>query len=75
MSHPFLPDKIIKTHPLMYYRFHGVPQLYASPYDRKDLKEVVKKIKLKKATAAFAYFNNDINAAAVSNAQEMKELV
>jgi uncharacterized protein YecE (DUF72 family) len=30
ISYPSLPDDVIKTTPVMYYRFYGVPQLYKS---------------------------------------------
>lgn len=75
MSHPSLPDVVIKTQAIIYYRFHGVPQLYASLYSMADLKEVVTNIKSINPSGVFAYFNNDIKAAAIRNAVEMKELV
>jgi uncharacterized protein YecE (DUF72 family) len=76
MSHPSLPDKIIANTALLYYRMHGVPQLYQSPYTLSDLKKIVKNIKSSKIiTRAFIYFNNDIGGNAIKNAKQMKELV
>ena len=61
MSHPLLPDKIIQNTSLLYYRMHGVPQLYQSPYTLSELKKMVKNIESSKIIkTAFVYFNNDI---------------
>ncbi|RTQ50893.1 DUF72 domain-containing protein [Hymenobacter gummosus] len=75
-SHPQLPDALIATAPTLYYRFHGVPNLYQSPYELSFLQEV-------KAAAdaapgvqqAFLYFNNDIDASAIHNARQLQQLV
>lgn len=76
MSHPTLPDKIIENTSLLYYRMHGVPQLYKSPYALADLKKVVKTIEESSKTKnAFVYFNNDIGGNAIKNAKEMIGLV
>jgi uncharacterized protein YecE (DUF72 family) len=76
MSHPSLPDTIVQNTELLYYRMHGVPQLYQSPYTLAGLKKIVKKIESSKvARTAFIYFNNDIGGNAIKNAKEMKELV
>ena len=76
MSHPTLPDKIIENTSLLYYRMHGVPQLYKSPYALADLKKIVKKIEESfKTKNAFVYFNNDIGGNAIKNAKEMIGLV
>ena len=72
MSHPLLPDKIIENTSLFYYRMHGVPALYQSPYSTTDLKKLVKTIKSStKIKNAFVYFNNDIDGSAIKNAKEM----
>ena len=76
MSHPLLPEKIIENTSLLYYRMHGVPQLYQSPYTLAYLRKMINTIgsstKIKKA---FIYFNNDIGGNAIKNAKEMIELV
>ena len=75
MSHPTLPDDIIQNTPVIYYRFHGVPNLYSSPYSIDDLKKVVDNIKQKLATEqGWFYFNNDINASAITNAKQLIDL-
>jgi uncharacterized protein YecE (DUF72 family) len=76
MSHPSLPDTIVQNTGLLYFRMHGVPQLYQSPYTLPDLKKMVKKIGSSKIVqSAFIYFNNDIGGNAIKNAKEMKKLV
>lgn len=76
MSHPSLPDDIIQNTSVLYYRMHGVPNLYASPYSTEALKKVVDEVeKNKKTKKAFIYFNNDWHVSAVGNAKEMNEIV
>lgn len=76
MSHPRLPETVIENTSMLYYRMHGVPHLYQSPYSTEHLKKFIKDVqacgKIKKA---FIYFNNDIGCNAVKNATEMKALV
>ncbi|RAK63831.1 DUF72 domain-containing protein [Hymenobacter edaphi] len=75
-SHPALPDALIATAPTVYYRLHGVPQLYQSPYDEAFLRGV--KTAADAAPGArqvFVYFNNDIDASASHNARQMQALV
>jgi uncharacterized protein YecE (DUF72 family) len=76
MSHPMLPDAIIENTSLLYYRMHGVPQLYQSPYTLAYLKKMIREIKSsQKIKKAFIYFNNDIGGNAIKNAKEMIELL
>lgn len=76
MSHPTLPDEVIANTPVVYYRFHGVPNLYSSPYTTQGLQKVINDINGKSIVKqVFAYFNNDIGAAAISNAKDMKQLI
>jgi uncharacterized protein YecE (DUF72 family) len=76
MSHPTLPDDVIQNTSVIYYRFHGVPNLYRSPYSTEFLKNVVNTVKdNKQAVQGWFYFNNDYDAVGVSNAKEMIEIV
>jgi uncharacterized protein YecE (DUF72 family) len=69
ISHPRLPDEAVINTGLVYYRFHGVPDLYYSSYPDKELKRVADAIrKSKKARKAFIYFNNTATGAAIQNA-------
>jgi uncharacterized protein YecE (DUF72 family) len=75
-SHPLLPDDVIVNNKLVYYRLHGVPDLYRSPYDMTFLKKIATEIKAhRKAKQAFIYFNNDIEVSAIDNAKQMQQLV
>lgn len=72
MSHPTLPDDVIQNTPSVYYHFHGVPNLYRSPYPTAFLQKVISNVKQgKKAKQAWFYFNNDYDAVAIANAKEM----
>lgn len=76
MSHPELPDKIIQNTSVLYYRMHGVPELYKSLYSLEMLKSFVKKIESGgKTRKAFIYFNNDIDGSAIKNAKEMNGII
>ncbi len=75
ISHPTLPDDIIINNPLVYYRFHGTPELYKTPYSIEFLQQVAETIKSKrKSKEVFLFFNNDIDVSAPRNAAEMKEI-
>jgi uncharacterized protein YecE (DUF72 family) len=75
MSHPVLPETIVTNTPVFYYRFHGVPQLYHSPYSIQYLKKFIRQVKSRGVAKAFIYFNNDVGGNAVKNATEMKSLL
>lgn len=75
MSHPLLPDKVIVNTSLLYYRMHGVPDLYRSSYSSSFLKKIIAEIKLYPGVKkVFIYFNNDYEGVAVKNAQEINAL-
>ncbi|MGY3212909.1 DUF72 domain-containing protein [Mucilaginibacter sp. HD30] len=74
MSYPGLPDEVIQNASSTYYRFHGVPQLYSSPYSEESLKKVINAIH-KPTREGWFYFNNDVNAVAPRNAEEMMVLL
>lgn len=76
ISYPGLPDEVMKSSPVMYYRFHGVPQLYLSSYSETKLRLVAEKIKTsRKVDEVYCYFNNDIKVAAIRNAKALNTLV
>ncbi|HUR10418.1 MAG TPA: DUF72 domain-containing protein [Flavitalea sp.] len=73
MSHPLLPQDIIQNTSFLYYRFHGIPELYKSPYDLEVLKKAADEIgNSGKTKEAFIYFNNDIEVSAIDNAKQMR---
>jgi uncharacterized protein YecE (DUF72 family) len=75
MSHPTLPNEVIENTPSVYYRFHGVPNLYRSPYSKEFLQKVVDTVKANtKIKEGWFYFNNDYDAVGVWNAKEMDKM-
>lgn len=60
----------------IYVRFHGPAELYASSYSDKALESFAEKFKkwVKDGHEVWAYFNNDIGAHAVGDAQRLIEL-
>jgi uncharacterized protein YecE (DUF72 family) len=76
MSHPTLPDDVIINTSSVYYRFHGVPNLYRSPYSKEFLQGVVNAVKRNdRVKAGWFYFNNDFDAVGVRNAEDMIALI
>jgi uncharacterized protein YecE (DUF72 family) len=76
MSHPTLPDDVIQNTPVVYYRFHGVPNLYRSPYSIDFLQRVIDKVKQNSdIREGWFYFNNDYDAVGVRNANDMISLI
>lgn len=76
MSYPDLPDEVVANAKAVYYRFHGVPRLYQSKYELDVLERVANEIKGNSAIKqAFIYFNNDIDASAITNAFQMQSYV
>lgn len=76
LSYPGLPDEAVQNTTTIYYRFHGVPDLYRSKYDLAFLKKKADPIKDNTlAKEVFIYFNNDIDASATANANELEAYI
>jgi uncharacterized protein YecE (DUF72 family) len=76
ISHPILPDIVIPNTDTVYYRFHGVPQLYYSPYNKDFLLRIMNSIQAAgEVKKAFLYFNNTAQTAAIANAQFLQQQV
>jgi uncharacterized protein YecE (DUF72 family) len=76
MSHPLYPEDVVHNTSTVYYRFHGVPELYKSPYPISKLRRIAKEIKSTANTkATYLYFNNDIDCSAIQNAREMRRIM
>jgi uncharacterized protein YecE (DUF72 family) len=76
MSHPQLPENVVQNTKVLYFRFHGVPHLYSSPYELSRLITIANEIEENtKTKEAYIYFNNDIGGSAIKNAKEMEEYV
>ncbi len=65
----------VKTAPQIYVRFHGKPKLFVSPYGKKNLKTLVKKILKLKPKVLFAFFNNDAQGHAIEDAILLKKIL
>jgi len=75
ISHPTLPSDVISNSRSLYYRFHGVENLYSSEYSTDELVSFIKSVEEKDISDAYIFFNNDIGGAAVRNAAELKKLI
>lgn len=75
-SHPKLPDNVVFNTSSIYYRFHGVPVLYASEYDREKLLAIIQSIRERPDIEnGYFYFNNTMYSGGVTNARQLIELV
>ena len=75
-SHPKLPDDVIINTSIVYYRFHGVPELFRSRYENDFLQKKADGIKQnKKIATAYMYFNNTAGPAALANAKWLQDYV
>ncbi len=65
------------TAPFVYFRFHGHTRWVDYCYSEEELRQFADKIRehLDAGREVFAYFNNDANAYAVQNAQQLQELL
>jgi uncharacterized protein YecE (DUF72 family) len=75
ISYPGLPTEVMATTDTIYYRFHGIPRLYYSEYDEKDLKIVTDSILKTQAETAYVYFNNTAGMGAIENARYIKSYI
>ena len=75
VSYPGLINNPVTDLPVNYYRFHGVPRLYHSPYDENFLQRIAQEIAGSNTTEAFLYFNNTASGAAIENAKFLQYLV
>lgn len=76
MSFPGLPQQLVANTPLIYYRFHGVPDLYHSLYSKQQLAAIATEMEqIKSLKETWIYFNNDIEAHAPINAHELIDII
>ncbi len=74
-SYPGLPDNAIATTTTIYYRFHGVPVLYKSEYNKRFLKNIFDQISNHPGSATYLYFNNTWGTSAITNAKYIQKVV
>lgn len=71
-----LPDDVIANTDTLYYRLHGVPELYKSSYSREFLARIAADIKAAKhVKQAYVFFNNGIGGVGAQDARVMQELL
>jgi uncharacterized protein YecE (DUF72 family) len=75
VSAPELPDRIVETSEISYYRFHGRIGWYKYNYSEEELEDWSEAIKKTKAKECYAYFNNDYQAHAIWNCKRLSELL
>jgi Uncharacterized conserved protein len=76
ISHPTLPDDVVKNNSILYYRFHGVPVLYKSEYKKEFIEEITGKVKnAGRFKVVYIYFNNTWGTGAIANARQMQEFI
>jgi len=74
-SSPKLPAELIATAQDVYIRFHGVRRWYRDEYSREELADWAQRIASCGAKRVWAYFNNDYNASAIRNAQQLERML
>jgi len=75
VSSPELPETIVETQDISYFRFHGRIGWYKYNYSDGELKEWAEAIKKTKSKEAYIYFNNDYHAYAVQNCLRLAEFL
>lgn|SRR5699024_3731996 len=70
-----LSEQARATTDTAYVRFHGKEKWYNYDYDKNEIKNWQQKLQDISARRVYLYFNNDAQAAAVKNAQTMKEVM
>jgi len=66
-----LPDDVVSTHDVAYFRFHG--ERYSTRYPKAAIREYAEAMKKLACRKVYAYFNNDAEAYAVANAKELRQ--
>ena len=64
-------DVIINNDNCLYYRLHGVPQLFKSEYSESELENLAKKVEGFEGTC-YLFFNNTFGVAGIKNALFLK---
>ncbi len=70
-----IPDEVVvNMDTCLYYRLHGVPEMFKSEYSVEFLEELAVKIKLFPGKA-FVFFNNTYGIAGIKNALQLQEML
>ncbi len=70
-----IPDEVVMNHEdFLYYRLHGVPEMFKSEYSDSELEKLSEKIKSFDGTS-FIFFNNTFGIAGIKNALTLKRIL
>ena len=75
VSAPRLPEDLVRTQDAIYVRLHGSSRWYRHDYSAQELNVLADRIGSSGAREAWIYFDNDRNAFAIKNAQELGALL
>lgn len=75
VNYPKLPNQVIKTNAIGYFRFHGNPQLFYSLYNVEELQSVLQQFTEQDFDKAYVYFNNTASSAAIINALKVQDIL
>lgn len=75
VSAPDLPQDLVTTSHNAYVRFHGRNHWYRYLYSKEELQEWAEKIRRLEVKNVFCYFNNDYQANAVKNCQQLEKIL
>jgi uncharacterized protein YecE (DUF72 family) len=71
-----LPDEVVANTAVLYYRFHGVPELYKSAYHPEFLANIAKQVKAAgQVRQAYLCFNNGIGGVGTHDARQVQALL
>jgi uncharacterized protein YecE (DUF72 family) len=70
-----VPQTLVETSAIAYFRFHGLTGGYRHNYSDEELQEWAETIGSAKAEECYVYFNNDYQAYAVNNCLKLGELL
>lgn len=76
ISTPTLPETVKETADVVYVRFHGKDdEWHTYRYSDEELQQWAEKIKQRRASQVYIYFNNDSHGHAVQNAEQFQQLL
>lgn len=74
VSYPNLPNTLVQTSDIGYFRMHGVPKLFQSGYPEDDLKQLKEAISLTDWEKTYVYFNNTASQAGILDALNLNKI-
>lgn len=75
VSHPALPDTIIRTTDAQYIRLHGRPKMFYSEYSMEEITRYADAMKSNANGQSYIYFNNTASEAGIVNALQLRRML